>query len=194
MAEVLAVMAVIAVLAAVATPGFVNMIRDRRTSRETGMFTDAFRVARSKALGRGAAVRIDIHPGNSPYVALFEHVSGAIDSDGVVDADSLPVPGCNAAGSWRAVESFAAKPKATTLTVHPHDDPANTVDPPAVPSVCYTPRGRTMVDYDVTGGSGFQNLDGVVTLTTERGVDEGTPDGNIRKIFVLPNGLTRISL
>ena len=192
LAELLAVMAVISVLVAVATPGFVSMLRDRRTSRETGMFTDAFRVARAKALGRGAAVRVDITPGTSPFLALYEHVSGGINTvTNVVTPDSLPVPGCNSAGVWRAVESFSGRAGATTLTTLHHQTglPVGTVA-----SICYTPRGRTMVDYNVPGGVNFVTLDGVVQLTTQRGSDEGPADGNVRTIFVMPNGLTRVSL
>ncbi len=196
MAEVLAVLAIISVLAAVATPGFVSMLRDRRTAADAGMFTDAFRVARARSLGRGAAVRVDIvHTTTSPYALMLEHVSGTIDSNNVVSASSLPVPGCTAIGVWRTISAFQARPNTTTLVVNAPSGSTLATNP----SICYTPRGRTFYSADstlipVNGGGGYVPLDGVVQLQLNRSSSEGASNDNTRRVFVLPNGLTRMSL
>jgi len=207
MAEILAVLAITSILAAVATPGFVGMMRDRRTAQETGMFTDAFRIARARALGRGAAVRVRILPsiGAVPgRIQILEHISAVGAIPGAAADGSFSVPGCNAAGAWRVVETFTARRGATQLHAFPHTQPAPAAADLGLPviNVCYTPRGRTLVNYLGTGGdtstppelNGYTALDGVVTLRTRRGTEEGADDNNPRRIFVLPNGLTRMAL
>lgn len=195
LAEVLGVLAIIAVLAAVATPGFVSMIRDRRTASDAAMMTDVFRVARARALGRGGAVRIDInYETNPPYLVMSEHVTGEVDdADNSVDAESMPVPGCTAAGDWRVVNSYSVRENTTELQVMMPDTDTLAPNVP-LPSICYTPRGRTFYDF-AAGGGVYVPLQGVVDLVVSRGASDGVAAPlNTRHVYVLPNGLTRMAL
>jgi prepilin-type N-terminal cleavage/methylation domain-containing protein len=194
--EMLAVLAVISVLAAVATPGFVEMIRERRTQREAAMFSDTSRVARARALGRGAAVAVIVDTANPPTALIYEHV----------DAEGLPMPGCRTQGVWRMVDRVNGRPNGSALTVI---SPADDTTPLARATVCYTPRGRTLWAANTgnvpfgninllpgsvtdTAAPNFITLAGVMRIQVQRA--EGATAGQTRQIFVMSNGQTRVSL
>ncbi len=196
--EMLAVLAVISVLAALATPGFVEMIRERRTQREAAMFSDVFRVARARALGRGAAVAVVVDSASAfPVAIIYEHV----------DAVGLPLPGCRNQGTWRLVDRINGRPGSSKFVITSPDG-TTVIDQV---QVCYTPRGRTfwtdnnggegiavgtltslLQSIPDTAAPGFQNLAGVVNISVQRA--EGATVGQTRSVFVMPNGLTRVSL
>ena len=210
--EMLAVLAVISVLAAVATPGFVEMIRERRTQREAAMFSDTFRVARSRALGRGSAVAVVMSSADPPTAIIYEHVSN--------DAQQLPLPSCRASGRWRIVDRVNGRPGASKLVMEVPDPDGGDPGRFEEVQVCYSPRGRTYVatdeggsiavDFDGTlapvidddddGAGGFELLDGVVEISVLRadgtGADftEAQLMARARKVLVMQNGQTRVSL
>jgi type IV fimbrial biogenesis protein FimT len=183
LAEMLAVLAIIAVLAAIATPGFAEMIRERRTQRETAMLAEAFRSARSRALGRGAAVAV-VLDADPPTATIYEHV----------DANGLPLSSCNVSltlpvdgDPWRQVEIIQGRPGSTLLQTFVPGD----VSPHASVGVCYTPRGRSY--FSTTGGAfAFTTqLRGVIESKASR---QGWTGGQSRSILVMPNGQVRVSL
>jgi prepilin-type N-terminal cleavage/methylation domain-containing protein len=192
--EMLAVLAVISVIAAVATPGFVEMIRERRTQREAAMFSDAFRVARARALGRGAAVSVVMVDGDPAVALLYEHV----------DTAGLPLAGCRNQGVWRLVDRINGRPGGSNLILYSPEDGTTALTQTVI---CYTPRGRTvwasntggMEVFDSLGSvitetapPAFNNLDGVFRIEVQRA--EGATAGVARSIFVMSNGQTRVSL
>lgn len=212
--EMLAVLAVISVLAAVATPGFVEMIRERRTQREAAMFSDTFRVARSRALGRGSAVAVVMSSADPPTAIIYEHVSD--------DDQQLPLPSCRASGRWRIVDRVNGRPGASKLVMQVPDAEGDPVRHEEV-QVCYSPRGRTyvatdeggsiavdfdgelaaVIDDDADGAGGFALLDGVIEIFVLR-ADGAAVSGfseadlmelkNTRRVLVMQNGQTRVSL
>jgi prepilin-type N-terminal cleavage/methylation domain-containing protein len=213
--EMLAVLAVISVLAAVATPGFVEMIREGRTQREAAMFSDTFRVARSRALGRGSAVAVVMSSADPPTALVYEHVS---DDDFV-----LPLPSCRGTGKWRLVDRVNGRPGASRLILDAPDADGDGVTTHDVVQVCYSPRGRTYVktgtgggkgvdvdvtapieaevDDEATGARGFELLTGVVEVSVLRGDGNATNGFTLaeqkarsRKVLVMQNGQTRVSL
>lgn len=192
--EMLAVLAVISVIAAVATPGFVEMIRERRTQREAAMFSDAFRVARARALGRGAAVSVVMVDGDPAMAVIYEHV----------DAAARPLPGCRTQGVWRLVDRINGRPGGSNLILFSPGDGTTALDQTVI---CYTPRGRTVWAASAGGMTlfndlgqvitetappSFSNLDGVFRIEVQRA--EGATVGVARSIFVMSNGQTRVSL
>lgn len=192
--EMLAVLAVISVIAAVATPGFVEMIRERRTQREAAMFSDAFRVARARALGRGSAVSVVMLDGDPAMAILYEHI----------DTAGMPLPGCRTQGVWRLVDRINGRPGGSNLILY---SPADGVSVLTQTVICYTPRGRTvwasnaggMEVFDSLGQvitetepPAFNNLNGVFRIEVQRA--EGATVGVARSIFVMSNGQTRVSL
>lgn len=212
--EMLAVLAVISVLAAVATPGFVEMIRERRTQREAAMFSDTFRVARARALGRGSAVAVVVSAADPPTALIYEHVSD--------DTWALPLPSCRGAGTWRLVDRINGRPGASRLLVDVPDGTGGT-DPADEVQVCYTPRGRTYFAFEGGGGeridvnfeapaevtiededdgaTGFRILAGVVEISVLRGDGAAATalaaaqlKERARKVLVMQNGQTRVSL
>jgi prepilin-type N-terminal cleavage/methylation domain-containing protein len=192
--EMLAVLAVISVIAAIATPGFVEMIRERRTQREAAMFSDAFRVARARALGRGSAVAVVMLDGDPAQAILYEHV----------DAAGLPLSGCRNQGVWRLVDRINGRPGGSNLILYSPLDGTTALTQTVI---CYTPRGRTVwaassggltlfddLDQEITETvpPAWNNLDGVFRIEVQRA--EGATAGVARSIFVMSNGQTRVSL
>ena len=55
MMELLAVMVIIGILAAVASPSFVDVMRDRRVNRSAQAIAEMYRMARARSMGRGGA-------------------------------------------------------------------------------------------------------------------------------------------
>jgi hypothetical protein len=145
------------------------------------MFAETFRFARAKALGRGAALMVEVGL-DPPQMAVYEKI----------DATGMPVPSCNAAGPdddphvWRFVENVQGRPGATQISIFL----PNAGVPSGQLRVCYSPRGRTFFNTD--GGDGFpQQLNGVIDIRASR---VGDNSGQQRSILVMPNGQTRVSL
>src|SRR5262249_4994684 len=58
LSELLMVVAIIGIIAVVATPGFRAVLRDSRVNRAAMSISEAYRFARARALGRGAAMLV----------------------------------------------------------------------------------------------------------------------------------------
>src|SRR5690348_11219564 len=56
--EMMAVLALIGIVVAAAAPSWVEIQRDRRTDAAARAIADIYRIARSRALGRGSAVMV----------------------------------------------------------------------------------------------------------------------------------------
>lgn len=202
--EMMAVLGVIAVCAALATPSFTEMIKERRNQQEAGMMADAFRTARARALGRGAAVSV-LTLESPPTASIFERLTeaGATGmplpscrgaAEVCAASDCVGVPGCVVAVAgtpcWRKVVDVVGRPGASTLASSVINDSATGEVPATEVSACFSPRGRTFVS--MTGGFGFAPLNGLIELQLVRA--DGTMAGASRSVFVLSNGQTRMAL
>src|SRR5688572_28714289 len=70
--ELMVVVVIIAILAAIAVPQFVQRIRENAVNRAVTSMADVFRGARTRALGRGAAIMVTAQ--NNGAITVLEGV------------------------------------------------------------------------------------------------------------------------
>lgn len=192
--ELMAVTILIAVLAAAAAPSFINVVRDRRVQRAATTIMETYRLARMRALGRGAAVLVRWTDGVGAAGGGLLEVREAITP---IANGAVPDPSCLPLGRWvnnsttsRAVGSF--QPGAyelTDATFIDVDANGNDTAPMTVAEICYSPRGRTWIRFASDGATSFTPLNRVPRFDVKN-----TKSSAIRKVLLPPNGVTRLEL
>jgi type IV fimbrial biogenesis protein FimT len=186
MMELLAVMVMIGIMAALASPSFIAVLRDRRVNRSAQSIAEVYRMARARALGRGAAVMIRWNKtggsGSKPIFETYEAVVAA--------ADAQPVSSCltgfGAAGFTRRVNTLQPEGGLAELaTVKLFDGGVERANA----DICFSPRGRTFVRWSNTNSDGFLPMTGVPHVEVTN-----TKTSLLRTVFVPPNGVARLML
>nr|WP_267898771.1 prepilin-type N-terminal cleavage/methylation domain-containing protein [Sorangium cellulosum] len=181
--ELLAVVILIGILAAMASPSFINAMRDRRVNRAAMEISGVYRLARYRALGRGTAVLVRWTASTGLFEvreALVQDVGGSLIANSCANATwtdpatTAQVTRLHTAGVELA-EVELRDPSGTDGTVQPQAD------------VCFTARGRTFVRYDST--SGFTPLVGALRVNVTN-----TKTTLLRRVFIPPNGVARLAL
>jgi type IV fimbrial biogenesis protein FimT len=192
MVELLAVITIIGVLAAASAPSILRVLRDRRVNQVALQQADMYRVARSRAMGRGSAVLVrwdhDI-PTPTPStpagrLTMREAVLGGTDPNAMLPTASCHTPDwTDGSTDSKYVAAFDDRRNvyewAAAQMLDPDGDPANHVE------ICYTPRGRTFVREDPSAG--FTPLTGVYRLEVTN-----TETLLVRQVIIPPNGVARI--
>src|SRR5262249_12618729 len=114
--ELLAVVGMISILAAVSAPGVISVLRDRRVNHSATSVAEMYRAARSRAVGRGAAilVRWDASGGSGTNGLIEMH-------EAVVDANANPVPSSSClTTNWDSTDQQRLITRFETSTV-PHE-------------------------------------------------------------------------
>jgi type IV fimbrial biogenesis protein FimT len=180
--ELMVTVVIISIIAAIATPGILARVDNYKTRSAAESIAATFRLARLRAMGRGAAVvvRYEAASGN---VSVLEGIQGPDASD--TGCANLPAPSClspatrfNAASTrYQTLESYDATGSASyTLTA----SLGGTSD------ICFTPLGRAY--SRATFAEAFLPLTTPVTMTVTRG-----SGGLVRTVAILPNGTSRVS-
>ncbi|HEX6276839.1 MAG TPA: prepilin-type N-terminal cleavage/methylation domain-containing protein [Polyangiaceae bacterium] len=191
--ELMVVVVIIAVLATLAVPLFVGRIRQRAVQQAAGSMSELYRGARSRALGRGAAVMVTAGP-NGAFTVL-EGVKGTAvaTSEGVANCGALPTRGCTnndwgnlgggaVIGTARNIGGIGANTTDYSTTVAVGSTTQPTVH------VCFSPGGRAFVNTTSVWAPGnWTPLTDVVTITLTAG------SRNYAAV-VLPNGTSRLAL
>lgn len=190
--ELMVVVIIIAVLATVAVPLFVSQIRERSVTGAANGISDVFRGARSRALGRGAAIMVTARSDGS--LDVFEGVEGTATATnaGRAACGNLPMRGCTTndwgnlggggiIGNARRVGAVVASTDYTTSVK------LGTVAVSPI-NLCFSPGGRTFVN--TTGSWNPANWAPLTTVLTV----SITSSGRTRNIVVLPNGTARLGL
>lgn len=180
------VVVIITILAAAAVPVFVNRMRERRVQQAAGEIAALYRAARSRALGRGAAVlvRYDDDAGFQVLESI-EGASGLAARGRTTETEcsSLPARSC-LRSDWtgdnvRSVGALHGTGYAMTATFDSAE--TETLD------VCFTPSGRSFVRLD--------SDDTLLALTTPIQFRlKSDTTGRNRDVVVLPNGTARLAL
>jgi type II secretory pathway pseudopilin PulG len=184
------VVVLVAILAAVAVPGVVDRLRERRASEAAQRIASLYRTARIRALGRGAATLVRWEDSG---FTIYEAVQGA----GAPSAGCAlqPVSSCltpnwaNSGASTRhQVGQFSVQGRGeyteagvAVAVTGPTGAAATTLD------VCFSPLGQAYSRTDLEGA--FSPLIGVVGATVKR----STIAGITHRIAVLPNGIAAVS-
>jgi type IV fimbrial biogenesis protein FimT len=181
--ELLAVVIIIGIFAALASPSFIELMRDRRVSQAGMNIMGIYRLARSRALGRGAAVLVR-WDATVPAQLLVMREAVAQASFGPALVPSCAGTNWDSANESREVTRMTLKPLAQYLATEFLDD-ANGVHQQA--DICFTPRGRTFIRYNYT--------DALLPMT---GVPQfrvrNTRTNLPRKVLIPPNGVARMGL
>jgi type IV fimbrial biogenesis protein FimT len=187
--ELMAALAIVAILAAVASPVFVRIVRDQRVSRAAMEVADVYRIARTRAMGRGAAVLVRWNQAaGTNALGLFE-LREAIQATATVP---LPATSCrttdwlNTSAESRAISSFdPGNGQAYELAEIRFTDELGSAQTFA--EICFTPTGR--VWYRNAAGGAFQAMTGVPKFKVTN-IDTTRE----RQVFVPPNGVARVQL
>ena len=191
--ELMVVVVIIAILAAIAVPLFVERIRENAVNRSVAGMADVFRGARTRAIGRGAAIMVTVQDNGSITVLEGVKSMAVAAASQTAGCGNLPTRGCTTndwgnigagavIGTARSVGGMAASTDYTTTVML-----GDTGQTPL--NICFSPGGRTFVN--VTGvwtPANWVPLTNVVTLAV------ASPSGRTRNVVVLPNGIARIGL
>jgi len=176
--ELMVTVVIISVLAALATPGILARVNSYKTRSMAETIASSYRLARLRAMGRGASVVVRF---NSGTISVLEGIQGP--GTAAAGCQNLPAPSCltpanrfNAGSTaYQTVETYSAA-GAYTLT----SSLGTTSD------VCFTPLGRAFARTDLAA---------VFTpLVAPATVSVADPSGSLtRQVFILPNGTSRVT-
>jgi type IV fimbrial biogenesis protein FimT len=186
MVETLAVVAIIGIMAAVASPVFVNQMLDSRANRLAMQVAETYRLARSRAMGRGAAVLVRWDS------SLGMASKGQLSTWEAITPGSLPSPSCLTT-SWtvgspqnRNIDLLDAGSRIFQNVTVGFRQPGGAAAP--FSEICFTPRGFSW--SRINSGNAFTQLTGVPSFV----ITNPTSAGKIRTVLVPPNGVARIAL
>ncbi len=189
MAEMLAVVAMIGAMAALAAPQFINLMRDRRVNRAAMAVAELYRSARTRALGRGAAVIVRWNATGGVAGTGIVEVREAIvkGAGGPLPATSCLTTDWTAADSSKPIGDFDLSGKTYELAAVSFFQ--STTGGSAVPfsEICFSPRGRTWMRLAAAGS--FAPLADVPRFEVKN-----TQTTVVRSVFIPPNGAARLAL
>jgi type IV fimbrial biogenesis protein FimT len=195
--ELLAVLAIIGILAAAASPSFVKLMRDGRVGSAATNIADIYRVARSRALGRGSAVMVRFNDSTSvPHLVMREAIRGETGIDGGSSLDACapsPSPTCtgtdwaDSSDNSKYVMSFDDRSSQYSPARSVFVKPDGTVmaSGSGYAEICFTPRGRTFIRH--AAADAFEPLIGVARIEVEN-----TKTTLVRQVLVPPSGAARV--
>jgi type IV fimbrial biogenesis protein FimT len=183
--ELMVVVIIVAITAVLATPMFIEQMRERRSRETAQSISLLYANARMRAMGRGNAVLVRYNKDTGFKVVESSEGKDAI-SRSYNKCAAAPGYGCLSA-SWgdsdgeRAVTEYHTPADTKVIAMNPagaaKDDFA----------VCFSPQGRTFASYD--GTTPTASMDGSVTFSVKRGTT-----GFQRTVTLLPNGNSRLAL
>jgi Tfp pilus assembly protein FimT len=188
------VVVIIAILATIAVPLFVERIRESAITRAATSMADIFRGARSRALGRGAAIMVTAR--NDGSLTVYEGVEGktlAVANE-TEFCGNLPTRGCTT-NDWGNVSSGSTIGTARVVGgMSSSTDYTTSVTlgtaPQSPVNICFSPGGRAFVSTTTSAWNpaSWTPLTDVLTLSVV------SANGRARNILVLPNGTARLGL
>jgi type IV fimbrial biogenesis protein FimT len=191
--ELMVVVVLVSILAAIAVPGVVERLRQRRVSEAAQKIAGLYRGARIRALGRGSAVLVRWKDGR---FTVYEAVQGAT----AVGANCALIPSSSClradwandgsdmrheVGSFRFADRGEYTDADVSVTVNGTDGSSSTTL-----DVCFSPAGQTFSRTNLTGS--FTPLNGVVGAAVTRAADLSVAHLTHR-VAVLPNGMAAVS-
>ncbi len=203
-------MAIIGILSAISFPKFYHVIRDRKVNRNAMEIMNFYRLAKTRALGRGSAVMVRFTktgPNSSiGYLEMREAVMNSTPS-GLTLTNALPTSSCTAttwennyqgANGGRPVTFRDMGPASNNLGTYEFMGPGalaaqtGTLSPQPQAELCFTPRGRTFIRY-VPATTWFP-LSSVPRIDVFNARLAAAGAGVVRSVFVPPSGTPRMGL
>ena len=186
--ELMVVVVVISVFAALSVPSIVRQLRDRRVQETARKLSILYRLARTRAMGRGSAVLVR-HTAGAFQVLEAQQAGRAPDAE----CASLPFSSCKNT-VWsnptqsRLIDSLAAAASAdlADLTFGVQDSDRNAI---TNLDVCFTPLGRAFSREAVVDGTPLTPLNEAYTVE----VDSASGALRPRHVLLMPNGMARLA-
>ncbi|MEJ7731674.1 MAG: prepilin-type N-terminal cleavage/methylation domain-containing protein [Polyangiaceae bacterium] len=181
MMELLAVLVIIGILAAVASPSFVDVMRDRRVNRSAQAIAELYRMGRARSMGRGGAVMVRWNStggtGSTPIFEVFEAITST--------TDAIPVSSCLVGFS---ASGFSQRIAVLQPTLGYFSLAGVTmVGGVTRQDTCFTPRGRTFQrNLPTDAFTPMLSVSEVNVVNTKTSVN--------RRVFIPPNGVARLLL
>jgi type IV fimbrial biogenesis protein FimT len=217
--ELLVVVAIIAIVAAISLPSLTSGQYDRRVFTDAAAVGEMVRMARTRAVGRGAAQLLTF-VGNSTTNSLSVRLDESVQANPAGGGSNVPVSSCGAPTVWSgsgATSAFVDQfvftgtgpdGKATmegqgqilARMVYPFvtpNPPSTWVADNSAVYLCFTPSGRVTIS---TSGnpSNFTSMSGPLAVQITRIGFGSTPTDTtqsnlIRTVWIPPTGATRIT-
>ena len=191
--ELMVVVIIIAVVAVIAIPSITFQLRDRRTRQAAQMVASLYTEARTRAMGRGAAVlvRFDKVSEASGKMEVREAIRGA----GAGDCRDLPVSSClqpawEVATSNRLLTEFDPAHRIEFNGVQIEMEQPGAGGAVNAMELCFTPLGSSFVRYAFNGA--WTRLSGVPVASVWRKNNDGSRHGLTRQVMILPNGAAHL--
>jgi prepilin-type N-terminal cleavage/methylation domain-containing protein len=197
--ELLMVMSIIGILVAAASPSFVRWMKDKRVTDAAANIADLYRMARARAMGRGAATAVvwnqsvalpnTANPGG--HFVIREAVTRFPLGLGAPGGEVLLAPLANCRqpdndgnnSGWRFVSGFDERRKRYEPAEATFLETTGTTRGYA--EICYTPRGR--VFYRISPAGAFGPFTAVPRVQVEN-----KKDGMKRHVILTPTGAARV--
>jgi prepilin-type N-terminal cleavage/methylation domain-containing protein len=195
--ELMVVVIIIAVVAVIAIPSIGLQLQDRRTRQAAQMVASFYTEARTRAMGRGAAVlvRFDTSAVPSGAMQIREAIRGAAAAD--VACQQLPVSSClqpawesPPAASNRLLTSFDPTIRGEFTGIQIQMQGPGAVGAVNAMDVCFTPLGSSYVRYATSGG--WTRMSGVPVANVWRRNPDGSRRGLTRTVMILPSGAAHL--
>ena len=186
--ELMAVVLIVSITAALATPSVLNLLRERRVQGDAYALMSALQGAKSRAIGRGGAVRVEYDGTQTIGAGLLQvkEVFDDIDRDGNFD---LPSVTCGGTVSPRVVSlsGIGGFSNRTSFQL--------TVDGAARDTIilCFTPRGAAF-SWNATTTK-WDPLVATLSFTvTPKEAGVALEGGKVRRVMMSPSGDARMLL
>jgi prepilin-type N-terminal cleavage/methylation domain-containing protein len=190
--EIMAVVALISITAALATPSFIGMLENRRVQKDALALLATLQDARTRAVGRGGAVRVTLNAEATTGGGLVsvQEVYDDLNADTKVDVPSYSCTGSGVAPRLMSMAPLGDFSKRTKFRMEVGGDVATTT------TLCFTPRGSAFVLDSSTTPARWRPLTSmlqfaVVPLGPNGDVIEGR---RARRILMSPAGDARMLL
>lgn len=217
--ELLVVVTIVGILSATSFPLFHNIIRDQKVNRNATDLMSFYRMAKTRALGRGSAIVTRFQnpgpKGSIAYLEMLESVKNNTPTANGLVVDALPTSSCSGT-NWDAV-GYQGPNGARAVTFRDMGtDYANNKSQPGIydflgPAVlsaqtgaltsqpfvelCFTPRGRTFIRYAAaTTWFPLTAVPRIEVLNAQLRLGTPPVPGITRSIFLPPNGVPRLAL
>ncbi len=200
--EAMAVVTIIGVASAAALPSFVERMRERRSGQAAEEIALLYKMARSRALGRGAAQLVASTTGTGMNVKfqVREAIQQNDAASTVGTCGPLPLTTCfndwspGATGKNRLVDEFPKENAAyANIEAKLYRD-ATTSDAALEGQVCFTPSGRAFFRKEAAGA--WEPVIQIPRIEVRRLAigAAGTYVGLTRTVLLPPSGAARLAL